>query len=265
LNQRLSAKKAGRSKGRWRSLWPCRQSCLVNLRHQMTSRKILPLIPILLIVHFVYWHLVLLLVLRQYQIPTISNPAVEIHASPSGDDVTIGGAKYPGIKKGDVIFRPLHFLNEKTLYKVYSMRFLSLGMPGTSEHAAVYLGQGRVMNVNPNRKPSIHEQSLQEFIQGFDEENLLFLRFTDQEATNRKVIDWQEAHPPPVRGGRRARILYAVQVGVEPPTVVLFVRGGDLAAEYVRFVEKRLREDYEFLGTPIRLIVRKRARRDAID
>jgi len=82
---------------------------------------------------------------------------------------------------------------------------------------------------------------------------------------NRKVIDWQEAHPPPVRGGRRARILYAVQVGVEPPTVVLFVRGGDLAAEYVRFVEKRLREDYEFLGTPIRLIVRKRARRDAID
>ena len=160
----------------------------------MTSPEIVPLIPILLIAHFVYWHLVLLLVLRRYQIPTITNPAVDIHASSSGDDVTIGGAKYSGIKEGDVIFRPLHFLNEKKLYKVYSMRFLSLGMPGTSEHAAVYLGQGRVMNVNPNRKPSIHEQSLQEFIQGFDEQNLHFLRFTDQETANRKVIDWIRWH-----------------------------------------------------------------------
>src|SRR4030065_369728 len=69
-----------------------------------------------------------------------------------------------------------------------------LCMPGTSEHAAVYLGHGRVMNVNPNRKPSIHEQSLQEFIQGFDEQNLRFLRFTDEEAANRKVIDWIRCH-----------------------------------------------------------------------
>ena len=82
---------------------------------------------------------------------------------------------------------------------------------------------------------------------------------------NRKIIAWQEAHPPPVRAGRRARILYAVQAGTEPPTVILFVRGGDLAPEYTRFLEKRLREDYEFLGTPIRLITRKRARRDEIE
>jgi hypothetical protein len=160
----------------------------------MTSSKLVRLIPILLIAHFVYWHLVLLLVLRQYRIPSISNPVVEVRASASGDDVTIGGARYSGIKKGDVIFRPLHFLNEKNLYKVYSMRFLSLGMPGTWEHAAVYLGEGRVMNVNPNRSPSIHEQSLQEFIQGFDERNLRFLRFTDEEAANRKVIDWIRWH-----------------------------------------------------------------------
>lgn len=82
---------------------------------------------------------------------------------------------------------------------------------------------------------------------------------------NRKIIQWQEAHPPPVRGGRRAKILYSVQAGTEPPTIILFVRGGDLAPEYVRFLEKRLREDYEFLGTPIRLVTRKRAPRDAGD
>jgi hypothetical protein len=130
------------------------------------------------------------LVLRRYQAPTISNPTVDIHSSTTGDDITIGRAEYSGVKKGDVIFRPLHFLNEHRIYRVYSMRFLSLGMPGSSEHAAIYLGQGKVMNVNPNRKPSIHEQPLHEFIQGFDEKNIHILRFTDQEATNKKVIDF---------------------------------------------------------------------------
>jgi GTP-binding protein len=78
---------------------------------------------------------------------------------------------------------------------------------------------------------------------------------------NRRLIEWQEAHPPPVRGGRRGRILYAVQAGTEPPTIVLFVRGGDIAPEYVRFLERRLREDYGFKGTPIRLVTRRRTRR----
>jgi len=81
---------------------------------------------------------------------------------------------------------------------------------------------------------------------------------------NRKVIEWQEAHPPPVRGGRRAKILYAVQAGTEPPTIILFVRGGELAAEYLRFLEKRLRDDYEFLGTPLRLVTRNRPPRERL-
>jgi GTPase len=79
---------------------------------------------------------------------------------------------------------------------------------------------------------------------------------------NRKIIAWQEAHPAPTRKGRRANIMYAVQAGVEPPTIVLFTRGGDLAPEYLRFLEGRLRKDYEFLGTPIRLVTRRRTRRD---
>jgi GTPase len=82
---------------------------------------------------------------------------------------------------------------------------------------------------------------------------------------NRNVIAWQEAHPPPVRKGRRANIMYAVQAGTEPPTFVLFTRGGDLAPEYLRFIEGRLRKDYEFLGTPIRLVTRKRTRREPVD
>ena len=75
---------------------------------------------------------------------------------------------------------------------------------------------------------------------------------------NRRLIAWQEAHPPPTRGGRRGQILYAVQAGTEPPTIILFVRGGDVGPDYLRFLEGRLREDYEFTGTPIRLIARRR-------
>jgi len=79
---------------------------------------------------------------------------------------------------------------------------------------------------------------------------------------NRLIIRLQESHPPPVRKGRRAKILYSVQAGTEPPTIILFVRGGELGPDYLRFIERRLREEYEFLGTPIRLIARMRARRE---
>ncbi len=79
---------------------------------------------------------------------------------------------------------------------------------------------------------------------------------------NRRVREWQEAHPPPVRKGRRAKIVYATQVGTGPPTLVLFLRGGDLGPDYLRFLEGRLRSTYDFTGTPIRLVARSRPRRD---
>ena len=75
---------------------------------------------------------------------------------------------------------------------------------------------------------------------------------------NRLVRALQEAHPPPVRKGRRAKILYAVQAETEPPTFVLFVRGGELGPDYIRFIENRLREAYDFTGTPIRIRTRNR-------
>ncbi|MCL1595111.1 MAG: ribosome biogenesis GTPase Der [Actinomycetia bacterium] len=75
---------------------------------------------------------------------------------------------------------------------------------------------------------------------------------------NRLVRDLQEAHPPPVRKGRRAKILYAVQAETEPPTFVLFVRGGELGTDYIRFIENRIRERFDFTGTPIRIRTRNR-------
>jgi GTP-binding protein len=72
---------------------------------------------------------------------------------------------------------------------------------------------------------------------------------------NRRLRDWQEAHPAPPRRGRRPRIMYAVQAGIEPPTFVLFARG-ELGPDYLRFLENRLRAEYDFTGTPLRLVTR---------
>lgn len=82
---------------------------------------------------------------------------------------------------------------------------------------------------------------------------------------NRLIRQLQDAHPPPVRKGRRPRILYAVQAGTEPPTIVLFIRGGEVGPDYLRFLEGRLRAEYEFLGSPIRLIARTRTKRNPRD
>jgi len=79
---------------------------------------------------------------------------------------------------------------------------------------------------------------------------------------NRLVRSWQEAHPPPVRKNKRPHIIYAVQAETEPPTFILFVRGRDLAPDYLRFIERRLRETFDFAGTPVRIVVRKRQRSD---
>jgi GTPase len=68
------------------------------------------------------------------------------------------------------------------------------------------------------------------------------------------------ATPPPVRGGRQPRVLFATQAGTGPPRFVLFTTGF-LEPAYRRFVERRLREDFGFPGTPIEVSVRVRERR----
>ena len=68
------------------------------------------------------------------------------------------------------------------------------------------------------------------------------------------------AHPHPVRGGRQPRILFGTQAATRPPTFVLFTTGF-LEAGYRRFIERRLREEFGFAGTPIRINLRVREKR----
>ena len=68
------------------------------------------------------------------------------------------------------------------------------------------------------------------------------------------------AHPHPVRGGKQPRILFATQASTRPPRFVLFATGF-LEAGYRRFIERRLREEFGFEGTPIEVTVRVREKR----
>ena len=68
------------------------------------------------------------------------------------------------------------------------------------------------------------------------------------------------ATPPPVRGGKQPRILFATQATARPPTFVLFT-SGFLEAGYRRFLERKLRETFGFEGSPIRINVRVREKR----
>jgi GTPase len=67
-------------------------------------------------------------------------------------------------------------------------------------------------------------------------------------------------HPHPVRSGKQPKILFGTQPSVAPPTFALFT-SGRLDASYERFIERRLREEFGFVGTPIVLVQRVRERR----
>ena len=77
---------------------------------------------------------------------------------------------------------------------------------------------------------------------------------------NRFIEAITTAHPPVSPGRRNVRVLYAAQTSVAPPSFVLFTNiATKLHFSYERFLENRLRDEYGFFGTPIRISVRRRA------
>ncbi|MCA9933081.1 MAG: ribosome biogenesis GTPase Der [Ardenticatenaceae bacterium] len=77
---------------------------------------------------------------------------------------------------------------------------------------------------------------------------------------NKLVRDATIKHPPPSKAGVRVKFFYTTQVAVAPPTFVFFVNKPDwVHFGYQRFLENRLREEFAFRGTPIRMIFRARS------
>ena len=76
---------------------------------------------------------------------------------------------------------------------------------------------------------------------------------------NRLVEKISLEHPPASPGRKHVRILYATQTGVAPPTFVFFTNvATSFHFSYTRYLENRLRDEFGFEGTPIRMHVRAR-------
>ena len=78
---------------------------------------------------------------------------------------------------------------------------------------------------------------------------------------NRLLGDAQEERPHPRVRGRSARILYGVQTGTSPPAFLLFATQ-KLTSSYLRYLERKLRDAFGFLGTPLRIDAKLRSRRE---
>ena len=76
-------------------------------------------------------------------------------------------------------------------------------------------------------------------------------------ALNRVMRDAQAEHPPPVEGRHRPRILYATQGATDPPTFTLFTTRA-LPPQYLRYLERKIREGFDLGPTPIKMRVRRR-------
>ncbi|QDT67899.1 GTPase Der [Planctomycetes bacterium MalM25] len=83
---------------------------------------------------------------------------------------------------------------------------------------------------------------------------------------NRLVRDAVKRNPPPVYQNRRPKIYYATQVGVQPPTIVLFCNNPSaIQKPYQRYLIGRFRDELPFAETPIKVYLRKRDSHDTRD
>jgi GTP-binding protein len=76
---------------------------------------------------------------------------------------------------------------------------------------------------------------------------------------NKILVEAQDAHSAPAHSGRQLKIFYGTQVRSDPPTFMIYVNDPKLMHfSYMRYLENRLRNEYEFVGTPIRIVPKGR-------
>ena len=80
---------------------------------------------------------------------------------------------------------------------------------------------------------------------------------------NDVILDAQMMNPAKPHNGKQLKIYYSSQVGVEPPTFVLFVNDPELLHfSYKRYIENKIREAFGFRGTPLKIIIRERKEKE---
>ncbi|AQQ53637.1 ribosome biogenesis GTPase Der [Planococcus lenghuensis] len=144
------------------------------------------------------------------------------------------------VNKWDAVEKDEKTMNEKT--KEIRAHFL-------------FLDYAPILFVSAKTKQRVH--NLLEIINRVSENHSLRIQSS---ILNEVIADAVAMNPAPSDKGRRLRIYYMTQVAVKPPTFVVFVNEPELMHfSYERFLQNRIRETFDFEGTPIRLIIRARA------
>ncbi|RUL55465.1 MULTISPECIES: ribosome biogenesis GTPase Der [Lysinibacillus] len=118
----------------------------------------------------------------------------------------------------------------------------------------LFLHYAPIIFVSAKTKQRVHQ--ILEIVQRVSENHAMRIQSS---ILNEVIEDAIARNPAPADKGRRLRIYYTTQVAVKPPTFVTFVNDPELMHfSYERFLENRIRETFDFEGTPIRLIARAR-------
>lgn len=116
----------------------------------------------------------------------------------------------------------------------------------------VFMQYAPVVFVSAMTKQRIHR--LPEVIHYVAEQNAMRISTS---VLNQVVEDAIAINPPPTEKGQRLKILYATQVKIKPPTLVIFVNEPEIMHfSYQRYLENKLREAFGFEGTPLQMIIR---------
>ena len=81
-------------------------------------------------------------------------------------------------------------------------------------------------------------------------------------ALNRFFESVLARNPPPTSGGRNVRLYYLTQASIAPPTFVVQTSAAEVKDHYRRFVERSIREEFGFEGTPLRILYRAKRRKE---
>jgi GTP-binding protein len=90
----------------------------------------------------------------------------------------------------------------------------------------------------------------------------IYEQATKKIATNlvtRVILEAFALNPPVSEKGKRLKAYYVTQLGVQPPSFIIFINNLDLVKEnYLRYLDRKLRDAFGFFGTPIKIITRAR-------
>lgn len=112
----------------------------------------------------------------------------------------------------------------------------------------------------------ISAKTKQRLNQIFDKSAEVYEQATKRVSTgllNKVVKELYALNPPATVKGKRLKLLYSTQAGIQPPSFILFANNADLLKDhYKRYIENKLREAFGFFGTPIKIFVRERSEKD---